>query len=1151
MHRHLDSTNYSEGGVGHDGDAGHIFDAIELVQKPVGCIERRCIEYLRNVTRGNGVNHILAHRTGKATRVHEVTKKILVEIQGERKSAVNIAAFVGVAIGILFAVLESILVDDLLAYFVNESGPERGGRERRKADDARQNFFDTNEDIMVLRVCIFLSSVAICGIVEWIILIVTMLRKAGSMAAILGLDFSQKDDCESGFTRAVVRAVLDAGNSTQPMLGVVPGVSTANCCHNISRCRLRCVRYELFMTNAVLRLVLRPLGAKIISRATVPYLAVPAFALLNAYVVDYQMRRTFSRMLGLPAAVEIMEELLRTAHKAKKQLYAGGKNGRKAKWPHWASSDLRNRLKDEKHLSPKLTVDRCGDKTSHLLFSAQVTKVLAAPDCYAVGQALYKHGRVPDPGSAELMVLCRTVFGSESEAGATVLRAWLEDKQRLMIMRRKCCALEPEGWDQLRRCIACLVIDTRSWDPIRELVLAYAVQEVEGDLINPLVPEWPPVPLGDYMDDDDVGIVLETQSKLRLEDRELIFAIVLLISIVAGDMTDSTCKFLIKLHLVSLGSAPTDGPRPDCFAEVFKITEAKALAKDFHGMKRAVFFRDIINLLAGNSVTKGMKTPSQVELRLLVGLKADHIEKQNQQTYGHYQLLEAHPRSLGDEHYERFSRERQQLNSYNILIFGWSVVSFSACTYILAISDKQLVQAYGIIGFNIFQIATSLVGFMSVHKQQVTLMKWYFISHFVEVVVTAICVTLTVAYHSYIRVYIDRNWDQDWMTSLQTNFCAEEYGLSNIKSEKCEDHIIEHLQVLIIICMIGSTVVFLLLVLSTRSAMAVIPELSVDTAHGATIRKYAMLWLTCAVNFMIGVTIVYMGLYKMDIWPNPKESTTTAYYDITYIYDPLVVVIGGIGIFQSICGMIGVRARAKFLLKLHNLLVFVMIVLCAYVAAAGWLNKDNWHSDHVSSFAFEEQHGAAACITRCSGDTKFAIIPEPEPEPEPDSEPDPAPAPAPGDPVDVLEPEPEPYVDLYNYSLCVWHNISVNDDVEGHVIELDSHRTFVQDMWEACDEKCMTDAFDCEHRKYRQCAVDINSTLIDCTCRDHVDCVVNLKAGFAVVVDVLSSIMMVQIVLMFIALFCGQSLASNWEVFFAKKVRELNNRPRSEADERP
>ena len=61
--------------------------------------------------------------------------------------------------------------------------------------------------------------------------------------------------------------------------------------------------------------------------------------------------------------------------------------------------------------------------------------------------------------------------------------------------------------------------------------------------MEPLVPECPDVPAdGEHMRNTDVESVLEYQSKLLLEDRELILGIVLLVCITSGTISDSRCE---------------------------------------------------------------------------------------------------------------------------------------------------------------------------------------------------------------------------------------------------------------------------------------------------------------------------------------------------------------------------------------------------------------------------------------------------------------------------------------------------------------------------------------------------------------------------------------------------------------------------------
>ena len=85
---------------------------------------------------------------------------------------------------------------------------------------------------------------------------------------------------------------------------------------------------------------------------------------------------------------------------------------------------------------------------------------------------------------------------------------------------------------------------------------------------------------------------------------------------------------------------------------------------------------------------------------------------------------------------------------------------------------------------------------------------------------------------------------------------------------------------------------------------------------------------------------------------------------------------------------------------------------------------------------------------------------------------------------------------------------------EESFIELPFFRSHIEDMWASCDQRCVEDSRLCYHAQYRNCPVATNSTLVHCTCRAHVDCVVNLKSGFATMIEFISSVSAVVIVLM-------------------------------------
>eukprot|EP01052_Picozoa_sp_SAG31_P000818 SAG31_NODE_25_length_33055_cov_11.407919_5_plen_533_part_00 len=481
----------------------------------------------------------------------------------------------------------------------------------------------------------------------------------------------------------------------------------------------------------------------------------------------------------------------------------------------------------------------------HLSLSKFVVEELNDPAFEVMSKSFYEDGVVPERDSGSLKQLSLAVWGCDDERGEHLLYQWFQSKLRLISIKENFSALEPEGWDQLRRCVACLMAATGSCDPVRELVLAYLFEkDPEGNIANPLVPEaFAELPV--ELSQQHVQKVLQHQSALNIEDRELILGAIILICVVSGSISDLTCIFIEQLHRASLPHTSSAAASIDHLASKVSLTEAKELAAEFRNMKRSIFFRDIVNLLAGNSVFTNIQDPSQINLRFLMGLRRD---AEHRQRYAHYSLSSSHPKSRSDEHHQLFAHETEQLYTYNFLICLWSLVSVAGCMYVLIISDRALVQSYIVISFSAFQIASSILGFVSVRLRHVQMMRWYFIAHFTEVVVTSITVAWMIAYYHYIRVYIDRNWDQPWMIHLKDYYCAE---LNSFFDDICQQAVTDALRTLILVCLIGASVACCLLLLSVRSAMGVIPLEGLE-------RHFALLMLSCMVNLLIGTLIVFL-----------------------------------------------------------------------------------------------------------------------------------------------------------------------------------------------------------------------------------------------------------------------------------------------------
>jgi hypothetical protein len=236
------------------------------------------------------------------------------------------------------------------------------------------------------------------------------------------------------------------------------------------------------VTRFLVRLLLRPIVIRLAVRAMVPWIGIPLFAAINAYATDHDIRNAWTRLLGLPTAVEILEELLVTAKEAKQQLYGnraatGQASQQREKMPHWAPMHLQHRLAKRSSVTmPWGSVQTAAAeprkrRTASAQFdlSAHITATLenrviqsGGADPHGVArQRFYDRSMVPT--DSELDALGASMWGAEASGGPgrERLREWFQSKTELMRLSHGCSSLEPDGWDQLRRCIGCLVVIVR------------------------------------------------------------------------------------------------------------------------------------------------------------------------------------------------------------------------------------------------------------------------------------------------------------------------------------------------------------------------------------------------------------------------------------------------------------------------------------------------------------------------------------------------------------------------------------------------------------------------------------------------------------------------------------------------------------------
>eukprot|EP01043_Picozoa_sp_COSAG02_P024757 COSAG02_NODE_1365_length_13037_cov_4.315659_3_plen_1275_part_00 len=743
-------------------------------------------------------------------------------------------------------------------------------------------------------------------------------------------------------------------------------------------------------------------------------------------------------------------------------------------------------------------------------------------------------------------------------------RSWFKERVALMQMREKCSPLEPEGWDQLRRCCAALMIEQGVASPVQELVVEYLLQQAGGDLVSPLVPERPCVPVdGEAVSSADVNEIVRYQAELTVEDREVVLCVLVLLVIVEGRVTPVAENLLTRLLEQSQYTVPTSAgelrSRRVLPTESWDFEELAQVTHEFGHFKRRLSVEDVMRLVSGESVYAMESEPNGTRLRIRPPSAISSGSQIRRNIQANLAMQQEMLRRVGRK--QRFTSHRNKLHSANGLVIIWSALSLVVNSTALSFSSHTLHQLWLIILFYFYSLCTAALGVIAVQKEWMGVFQSYFILHFLAMLLNILLVGICFVSLPHVQDVVDENWTAEDAESLQlpkmiawvrAMFCGEneQAKSANLMGVECRRVVVSTLRSYVMMTAWGGCVVFLLLMLSVRSAMVIIFSSSspshssgdsgtgvIDRAkekeRGRDVRTslrrdYTLFLLINCADLFFGVLFTAWAVFKIIWWPNPA-----AFWHV----DALIMFRGMATFIQAFVGIVAVRKVILGCMRAHICIALLQLAISAFFLHSSIQEYYSWQRELTPTYVGETtRFNFVPCDERCMQADNAPAMPHP------------ACFAAAG------ASAPEVAID------AGWNGTTLLSDTP-QPLQLGSPEiaAVLTELWSLCDERCSNDNSMCTSQSYRACDLEPNTvarspiavasylffeaarnetgtelTLSNCTCSEHLNCVMGLKLGFLNQTNVLLVLSFVLTVMLLFDLAASYSLHSRWGVFVAR-----------------
>jgi calcium-binding protein CML len=547
------------------------------------------------------------------------------------------------------------------------------------------------------------------------------------------------------------------------------------------------------------------------------------------------------------------------------------------------------------------------------------------------------------------------------------------------------------------------------------------------------------------------------------------------------------------------------------------MAEVAQLARDFCNVRRTVTMQDIVHLVSGVAIVdeRGAAAAGSSSARARVpqlrmlprpNLRGGQLVRANLARA----LDLSHATKAHGSRKQLFELHQNRLHSYNFLILCWAVGVLGVTAGLqVMLEAPALWHLHIFAALAAFQLCAALFGVLAVRRQQISSLKWYFVVHFFEIVLTVVVGVACFVVMGYMETYVQEVWGQDgWLDGMRRVFCAH---IADRSGPVCEELVIDRTQTYLLVHGVGECCVCGLLLLSIKSAFSVIQLSELQ-------RIYTLLILSLCANLLLGVCSLGWSVYKVALWPNDASADArlgSSVFDLAILGRSLLTLL------QFLLGVRGAIAKWQGGMRAHQLLVLLQLGLAFYLVAVGAMDIDSWTVGNTPAYVADSHFGYAPCSALCAEVMTLQGV----------------------NGADFVPTNRSQNLPL---GLTYLHNESCAPQT---LAEL-------QQRWRDCDARCLAEGGDlCEPMAYRTCSAaaaaaaaaregedaaaaaaaaappDEFATMLNCTCPAHVDCVLSLKVGFMNQIYAALVLAVIMLVLLALELWAGGQLLSHWDVF--------------------
>lgn len=227
--------------------------------------------------------------------VHLLTDKQRQEVAKHHRNMILYGCLFGFVSSVITALMENVAT-----YFLNTNGIENPDTGEPSSEEEIAQF-----------ATIVLGTLVLCSVVEIAMLYLYAIRHVMLTALAAGLRLTPLNRDRTHIAQFLVQAALEMAHHNNTVHGVDPLKHSKQQGKFVVLFFLVLYKAKIALTSFLLKIALKRLVSRDAAKYAVPYMAVPATMLWNALIAHGVMKQAKLRSVGISAAVELFDSILR------------------------------------------------------------------------------------------------------------------------------------------------------------------------------------------------------------------------------------------------------------------------------------------------------------------------------------------------------------------------------------------------------------------------------------------------------------------------------------------------------------------------------------------------------------------------------------------------------------------------------------------------------------------------------------------------------------------------------------------------------------------------------------------------------------------------------------------------------------------------